>query len=86
MKELKMLDLSSYSNIVSQIPSMLANLSKQEYLNLNYAGLTGQILDEVGNLKYVEELWLEGNFLAVVIPAGIFRMTNLNCVCWGSMS
>ncbi|MFC2141188.1 leucine-rich repeat domain-containing protein [Acidobacteriota bacterium] len=67
-----------FSNLLNgSIPPELGNLSKLEWLGLNYNDLNGGIPPELGNLSKLRELWMSDNQLSGSIPPELGNLGNL---------
>ncbi|XP_028789653.1 receptor-like protein EIX1 [Neltuma alba] len=77
LKELSYLDLSSNYFGGLQIPSFLCSMKRLTYLNLSYAGFSGSIPHQIGNLSGLLHLDLGGNSFTGKIPHQIGNLSNL---------
>lgn len=59
---------SSYWKLFPLLLTHLCNFM-YSYRNLQSNGLTGRLPPELGNLRYLQELWLDSNRLQGPIPA-----------------
>ncbi|KAK4285043.1 hypothetical protein QN277_001789 [Acacia crassicarpa] len=77
LKELSFLDLSGNYFGGIQLPSFLYSMKSLSYLNLSYAGFSGSIPNQIGNLSRLLHLDLGGNGFIGKIPHQIGNLSNL---------
>ncbi|KAI9099577.1 hypothetical protein K1719_024582 [Acacia pycnantha] len=81
LKELSFLDLSGNYFGGMQLPSFLHLMKSLTYLNLSYAGFSGNIPNQIGNLSGLIHLDLGGNDFIGKIPHQIGNLSNLLYLC-----
>jgi len=70
--------LSLYSNQLSgEIPPELGQLSRLQYLWLDFNQLSGEIPQQLGDLSNLKYLWLDFNQLSGEIPAELGKLSRL---------
>ncbi|KAI9099653.1 hypothetical protein K1719_024658 [Acacia pycnantha] len=77
LKELSFLDLSGNYFGGMQLPSFLHSMKSLTYLNLSYAGFSGTIPNQIGNLSGLLHLDHGGNDFIGKIPHQIGNLSNL---------
>ncbi|KAI9108216.1 hypothetical protein K1719_020699 [Acacia pycnantha] len=78
---LSYLDLSGNDFGDMQIPSFLGSMKSLTYLNLSYAGFSGNIPHQIGNLSNLLHLDLGSNHFTGKIPHQIGNLSNLLYLC-----
>jgi len=66
------------NKLVGTIPYEISGLTYLKYLNLAHTNVGGSIPSSIGNLAYLEELYLYGNRIVGKIPVEIAKLENLN--------
>ena len=83
LKHLRMIELASMPYLKGKIPSSMCKMMALRRLCICRCGIGGRIPQEIGNLKFLEELQLFGNNFIGSIPSSLSELKNLRLLSLG---